>query len=104
MCLQAILPFERLVAHLAPVVHRRQMIALVYEQRIVFVERPVAVFAHKLHFDPFGPEPVVLRVQLYYRVHGWAGYPWYPPGVATAALLEPTRWGVDGGATGVASG
>lgn len=62
MCLQAILPFERLVTHLTPVIHRRQMIAFVYEQRIVFVERPVAVFAYKLHFDPFGPEPVVLRV------------------------------------------
>lgn len=69
MLLQAVLPLERLVAHLAPVIDRGQMVALVYEQRIVLVERPVAVLAHELHFDPFGPEPVVLRVELYYRVH-----------------------------------
>lgn len=73
MLLQAVLPLERLVAHLAPVIDGRQVVAFVYEQRIVFVERPVAVFAHKLHFDPLGPEPVVLRVELYDRVHGRAG-------------------------------
>lgn len=71
MLLQAVLPFERFVAHLAPVIDGRQMVAFVYEQRIVFVERPVTVFAHKLHFDPFGPESVVLRIQLYHRVHGY---------------------------------
>jgi len=76
--LQAVLPFERLVAHLAPVVDRRQMVAFVYEQRIVFVERPVAVFAHKLHFDPLGPESVVFRVELYYRVHGRAAAAFSP--------------------------
>ena len=78
MLLQAVLPFERLVAHLAPVVDRWQMVAFVYKQRIVFVERPVAVFAHKLHFDPLGPESVVFRVELYYRVHGWAAAAFSP--------------------------
>lgn len=72
MLLQAILPLERLVAHLAPVIDGGQVVAFVYEQRIMFIERPVAVFAHKLHFDPLGPEPVVIRVELYYRVHGRA--------------------------------
>jgi len=76
--LQAVLPFERLVAHLAPVVDRWQMVAFVYEQRIVFVERPVAVLAHKLHFDPLGPESVVFRVELYYRVHGRAAAAFSP--------------------------
>lgn len=76
--LQAVLPFERLVAHLAPVVDRWQMVAFVYKQRIVFVERPVAVFAHKLHFDPLGPESVVFRVELYYRVHGRAAAAFSP--------------------------
>lgn len=78
MLLQAVLPFERLVAHLAPVVDRWQMVAFVYKQRIVFVERPVAVFAHKLHFDPFGSESVVFRVELYYRVHGRAAAAFSP--------------------------
>jgi len=60
--LQAILPLERLVTHLASVIDSRHVVTFVYEQRIVLVERPVAVFAHKLHFDPLGPESVVLRV------------------------------------------
>lgn len=89
MLLQAVLSFKRLVAHLAPVIHRRHVVAFVYEQRIVFVERPVAVFAHKLHFHPLGPEPVVLRVELYYRVHGRAAT-LSPGGAPRADCLSPT--------------